>query len=491
MHDMLCRLRKYFHAMRLWAKMAIILQDGGAHKETFHPTGDGGSKLCMLCRNIWTETCNVCDEDGTDLLMCNVIKTANLVLATSKQLRKTARYLETKVGVMTGEKFTNLQQALGITHEPYGILLDRTLDTIVQPTEVFMHDWMHLLFVSGVANLVVYLTFESFIGNDRKEVYEHFRNYVSVWHWPGRLHGSGLSEIFTEKRKDSHREAKRIKCQASDMLCLIPVLALFVQTILLNTGLCGDECRAFLAMADMIELIFSTTRLKVDPETLKASVELFLELFVRAYGYDWMIPKFHWLLHLSIILGRFGVLLNCFALERKHRVPKRYSTEITNQSKYDSRSLLMEVTCHSLAGITNPKVFDFEIGLIGGKPATKKVRAMITSMLELTAHHEIQVAIESRFNALATCKRNDVILVKVGDASIKAAKVLLHFEVMNVSLSLVSMWDLHSSDSNLGISKWYATDATELIETHDILACLCHTKLRGGLVQVLLPPEFR
>ena len=92
MHDMLCRFRKSFHAMRLWAKMAIILQDGGAHKETFHPTGDGGSKLCMLCRNIWTETCNVCDEDGTDLLMCNVIKTANLVLATSKQLRKTARY---------------------------------------------------------------------------------------------------------------------------------------------------------------------------------------------------------------------------------------------------------------------------------------------------------------------------------------------------------------------------------------------------------------
>ena len=99
----------------------------------------------------------------------------------------------------------------------------------------------------------------------------------------------------------------------------------------------------------------------------------------------------------------------------------------------------MEVTCHSLAGITNPKVFDFEIGLIGGKPATKKVRAMITSMLELTAHHEIQVAIESRFKSLATCKRNDVILVKVGDASIKAAKVLLHFEVMNFSLSLVSM----------------------------------------------------
>ena len=480
-----------YNAMKFWAKLSMILQDGGAHKSTFHPTGDGGSKLCMLCRNIWTESSHMCDEDGSNLLRCNIIKTSELVLATSKDLRNCARYLERAVTMLGAGAFAELQQSLGITHEPYGILLDRALDHIIQPTEVFMHDWMHLLFVSGVANLVVYLTFEAFIASDRKDIYEIFSNYVKKWHWPGRLHGAHLSDIFLEHRKKSHREAQRIKCQASDMLSLLPVLALFVQTILLPTGLCDNECRAFLAMADMVDLIFATTRLTIDPETLKESVHSFLKLFVHAYGNDWLIPKFHWLLHLTLMLKRFGVLLNCFALERKHRVPKRYSTEITNRSKHDSRSLLVEVTCHSLASMENPQIWDFEVGLIGGRPAAQNVRATITSLLELKPEHVVRVALESRFNALATCKKNDVVLIKIDESEIKACKVLLHFEVMNVSLSLVTLWELHSRNSDAGTSDWKVTEAIELVETQDILTCLCYSELKNGIVRVLLPTEFR
>ena len=36
----------------LFAIVAMILQDGGAHKHFWCCKGDSGSKLCMLCRNL-------------------------------------------------------------------------------------------------------------------------------------------------------------------------------------------------------------------------------------------------------------------------------------------------------------------------------------------------------------------------------------------------------------------------------------------------------
>ena len=64
---------------------------------------------------------------------------------------------------MKGDRFVEMQQALGITHHPRSLLLDRQLDSILDPVRVYMHDWMHGIFVDGCANLLVYLLLEGFI----------------------------------------------------------------------------------------------------------------------------------------------------------------------------------------------------------------------------------------------------------------------------------------------------------------------------------------
>ncbi len=61
-------------SMRLWAQVGVVIQDGGAHKSVWHSRGDGASKFCLLCKNLFTERSQACDEDGTNLLRCNVIK---------------------------------------------------------------------------------------------------------------------------------------------------------------------------------------------------------------------------------------------------------------------------------------------------------------------------------------------------------------------------------------------------------------------------------
>ena len=64
---------------RLFATLGMLIQDGGAHKATWHCRGDGASKMCMLCKSLFIESSAKCIEDGTNLLRCNAIKKAELV----------------------------------------------------------------------------------------------------------------------------------------------------------------------------------------------------------------------------------------------------------------------------------------------------------------------------------------------------------------------------------------------------------------------------
>ena len=83
-----------------------------------------------------------------------------------------------------------------------------------------------------------------------------------------------------------------------------------------------NACLAFLALTDLVAIIVATSRLTVSPHVLLGAVHRFLELFVLAFGFDWLNPKCHWLLHLVDSLNSVGWLLNCFVLERKHQTPK-------------------------------------------------------------------------------------------------------------------------------------------------------------------------
>ncbi len=308
--------------------------------------------------------------------------------ASSNDLRKVARYLAAKAGTMTNDAFAELQQSLGVTHHDHALLLDRSLDDIVQPTEVFMHDWMHGLFVDGVANVMVYLMFESFIQNGMPLIYETFCDYAATWKWPLKFHGDHLAEIFETSRRDKHRAASHIKCQASDMLSLIGVLAVFTKKVLVRIGSCNAECAAFLAFVDVVDLITNTQRFTVSPHALRDAVHKFLSLFTETFGFEWLTPKFHWLLHFAKSLQVLGVLLNCFALERKHRIEKRYATEIENTSRNASKSILMEVVSHQFSMLDRPGAFMFEVGLVGGRPASDTLSLAIADALDLDVGDE-------------------------------------------------------------------------------------------------------
>ena len=482
--------------VRLWAELGAILQDGGAHKFVWCARGDGASKFCLLCNNLFTHKSAVTDDDGTNLLRCNVIELSGLHPAAGNELRVNARFLAGRSAHMATEDFASLQQAIGLTYHPHNILLHQELDDILDPTQVYMHDYMHGLYVDGVANMTLYLLLEAFWSFGHKNIYQTLSEFVSKFKWPARAKGDHLGEIFAEPRGEKHRKAQHIKCQASDMLSLIGVLASFAQTVLLVVGRCNESCMkacaAFLALVDVCELIAATHRMDVSPARLLGSIHRFLELFVASWGFEWLTPKCHWMLHYAESLARNGKLFNCFVLERKHRVPKRYAEDIKNISRNASTSILSEVLCHNLASLKRP-VFDFSIGLVGGRPASKATRKLIWRVLELEDRNDVvMISNVSRISALESCQRYDVVLLRDGHDSIRAGKVALHFAAGGLQLSLVHLWTLHHKVDGTAMAIWTPTnDQAECWKTSDILVAVEHIVYPDGTVGTILPMEWR
>ena len=475
---------------RFWARLRVLVQDGDAHVQTWCQRGSKGSKVCLLCGNLFAVESDMVDTDGTKLLACAVIRERDLVRSSDEDLRNNARWLEEQ---KHHRDFKLYQQALGITYHPESILLDRTLDDIVAPSTQYVHDWMHCLVANGVYNTLIYLLFEAFFQAGRTNIYEAFEGYLKLWRWPAKHHSAHLPEIFCTKRAKSSREAKHIKCQASDLLAISPVLAYFVQAVLLPTGLCTNECNAFLAINNVLEFISSVNRGKITADMIGTAVESFLELFVSVWGVNKLIPKMHWLLHFRKHFQRYELLIACFVTERYHRHPKRYASEMKNTRKSASNNVLKEVVCHMLVKMQSPNAFNFNVGLVDGRPASDRVRARIFRHLDMEddGSHIVNTANESRFNRFGTCKTNDIVLLHDPEPTIAAAKALLHVEINGEPLSLVSLFLLKSIDRDAGYSEWHSDSNPTVFSTGAILDTVTTSQIDAHTTAVLLPCDFR
>lgn len=480
---------------RFFAVMGVILQDGGAHKSVWHARD--GSKMCMICKNLFTIESEVANEDGSGLLACGIIKLNELVAETSVDLRNKARFLEYH---RADRDFEQLQQSLGVTYHPLMFLLDRYLDDYVDVVDVFFTDWMHALFVDGVFCAMLYLLFEAFFAG-RRPIYNTFLEFLQSWCWPAKFKKTAeeLGEIFGPERTKSSRKAKHIKCSASECWCLLMPLYVFVKQVLLRFDDHNAECNVFLAMIDMIDLIVSTPKRRIEPANLLAAVHKFLELFVAVWGFEWTTPKYHWLLHFAEFLAKmheimdddddWGWLPNCFALERKHKLGKRYATERTNTTRMKSGGLLSEVLCQHMSDMDNaPR---FRIGLVQGHKATKAVQTQIRSSLELSDDILVEVARSSWHSNLSYSTKGDFVLFRNhADGTMKAGKVQLHFEAGGVPASIVELYELVSRHDNYLVWKLVA-DTREWIETDLILDCVVYNKLPDGNIACMLPVELR
>ncbi len=465
---------------------------GGAHKSVWHCKGDAGTKLCMLCKNLYAEKSELVDEDGSDLLTCSLVHESDLDFATNEDILGAARRLASKAGTEPAQRFALRQQAVGLRHEPDGLLLDRELAQIVRPAQQFCHDWMHAMFVHGVFNTVGFLLLEALIQTGVRDIWDTFYNYVGLWVLPHRVANASLRDVFEPKRQKSSRKARHIKCTASEGLSLLPIVAFFVHSVLLKAGRCMAECKAFLALADVVDLLSAVPLGIVTADTLRLAIKGFLDCCILAGWRRLMHPKFHWLVHLPRHLQHFKCLPTCWVHERKHRMVKRYATDIYNTRTFEG-SVLAQVHAHHIAALTCSTTFDTSVGLISAVSAPPKMKLFLERELQMSGF-EILCSREARISKFTTCCKGDVVMIKSLDrTTYVAGQIWFLASVHGEPCAVVAVWRLIKFDIETSAAEWEeeGDPSPSIMHLDEIVASVTYTRCRPGVCRVLVPLHLR
>ena len=228
---------------RLFLKLALFIQDGQAQKMTWSVKGDSGSRFCSLCSNCFSHET---DEDGLHVA-CRFTAHSQLVQHTSQEMFESWDRMALRAETCSSAEFKDWQQATGITYSKEALLACPSLRHLLEPTQQWMHDYMHCLLANGL------LAFGTFYLLDAMKGWATFAGYVALWHLPSQFKHLKIEKIFTNKRLVKHRASGKLNCSASELLTLLPVLAHFIRPA------CGHElppdATAFLAMNAVLEAL--------------------------------------------------------------------------------------------------------------------------------------------------------------------------------------------------------------------------------------------
>ena len=299
---------------------------------------------------------------------------------------------------------------------------------------------------------------------------------------------SGLEKLFDPKRIEGNRNASSFRCQASQALSLVPVLAYWVKTEGLPrfAGNCLQAMLAFVAMSAVMSILCNLARAGAGmADTLQERAEKFLYRYRVAWNQD-MTPKFHWMLHYAQRLRSVGILVACFVPERKHKLVRRYGNDVLNTPIYES-TVVKELTCHSIAMLSEPALLNFDVALVRPHAAPRRLRKWLTDLLDLQEQDEVMTALVCQYSPLGTCAKGDVVLVKEGRGYV-ACQIVVHVSIEGLACSIVSCWTLVSQDEHGG-AIWNTNGELMIVDASDILIDVIWRKCAANRACTLIP-EF-
>ena len=403
--------------VRFFAKLDMMVQDGGAHKFVNSIKGDTGIRMCMLCTNLVSKP-SLVPFDASASLRCTVVHEEDLVLATDAGIYGSIDRLVAHQRTDTAGTFKIREKACGFNFQPHGMLFDRSLRNVVRPASIYCHDWMHMIFSSGIFNVVAFHFFEAIHTHlPLMQVWAVFHKYIMQWRWPlSWKYDPKRSEPFSSDHLKAYRKTGHIKCAASEGLALLPVIVFWnVATVLPHaTGACKWACLAMVALGDIVDALQASGLRLTSPDDMRILIRTFMDACVAAGWEEFMIPKFHWLLHFPRNMIRWGTAVSCFVHERKHKLVLRYAENFFLPDKSKSKSVLKELIAHQLFNVRLAGAFDVGVALLRPVKASKKLAAYVRACMPYALDANIQTSTKMRTRLHSQCRKGDLALIRMG-----------------------------------------------------------------------------
>ena len=311
-----------FHAM---------VADESALKHILDVKGASGLRICLKCKNITSESSEL-DAQGNYIMACNSCEVDRFDKATDADLFRTNDILVDAVAQgIAKPDLVEMEKAFGMNANPHGILNDAELRGKFRPSTGSRFDGLHNLFAKGlVPNELDALM--ALLKNTHKITWEDLHTFFvdSGWQLPKQWHKhTRLESIFEEGRISADYKGRH---SASESIAMLPIVRHWAEVALerlVEGGARGRRLRAaldsFYALARMVDIRAAVKAGRLlCPELERASID-HMTKFKTAYPGRRIKPKAHYNLHArEQIEADDGIVLDCFAHERKHLSAKAF-----------------------------------------------------------------------------------------------------------------------------------------------------------------------
>ena len=268
-------------------------------------------------------------------------------------------------------------------------------------------------------------------------------DWVSAHFWPYYI----TSKV---KMHNVMKQGEDFKSTASEALSIYPVIRSFFQRYRMLEHPDIDvaiRVQSFLALCSLLDTLKDSMKGQVDVDELHNKVVCHLTSFSAAYGEENFIPKHHYCLHLSQGARRHRALLSTFVHERRHKLIKRFATEIANAGNWFEKSVSIEgavVHINHLCGEDNEDlptfIDDCRLRLVGAsKDIPHECRSSLSDFLNVPVVGGVtsKRAIGANGRIIS---EDDIAHVSLGGVD-HVASVRLHVLVNHTLYSLISLWD--------------------------------------------------
>ena len=375
------------HMVLYWT-VSMFLQDGAAHKMTFGNRQDGGSRICMMCKNIFLSKALYAagdDEGGPpeeeQPTLANYLKLKDLDLSTGEDILQSWQRMKGRKNTVNKGEWKVWCQVAGVDYTDHALLLSECLNELglLHPTTSYVHDYMHALCSKGAMCFIAFWLIDELCLQGMTNIWTTLCEYLQLWVPPDSFKAIKPFMLFLPKAVEGHKASKYIKCSASEMLSLYRPLAYFLHTCCLANNFLEKECLCFLSWCTLLDFMVSIPFMQeADPQVLQDLVEDSLQ-HLKACGWaEKMRPKMHWPLHWPRALKHFKCLPACWSLERKHKSIRRYGSNCCNMKVYD-HFVMKELLCEQVASLTSTDQSWFQDGcaLVKPKKPDKKLKQLL------------------------------------------------------------------------------------------------------------------
>lgn len=321
-----------------FAKLSNHLGDEAALASALSLKGASGIKPCALCANIVRKGSGLLTE-GTSLREITCVDEAQFVFHDDASVCKEYDKLQELARAGCQADLERRQKASGFVLAPNSLLGDVTVRSILPPVSTLTYDWMHTYLSNGIASQEMHAFFEACRQNGMRDAYALMERFCRAqWSFPKQFRDQGLRvhTMFCEARARSSKEHWR--SGASELLSAYPLVRQFAEGIVLPTRPCIlPQVESLRECCHVLDLLQDAKGGVEDtlPGRLRTSIRRHLEAHRRAYGAESWKPKMHYALHLPAQISRDRMVLDCFAVERSHLLPKAISEAIQNTSSFE------------------------------------------------------------------------------------------------------------------------------------------------------------